>query len=112
MWNNVPERVREDSQPLASRRDSDSLHVTRVNLPRQYQLLWAQYGHEFVRIRNAAEKLSQCVQSLTISAMAGWSSGCVSAQDPRRVEQIASGDAHRDDGKVAGHEHRGHFKGW
>jgi hypothetical protein len=72
----------------------------------------AQYGYEFVRIRNAAEKLSQCVQSLTISAKAGWSSGCVPALDPRRVEQIWIGDAHRDDGKVAEHEHRGHFKEW
>jgi hypothetical protein len=39
-----------------------------VNLPQQCRLLLAQYGYQFVRITNAAEKVSQCVQSLIISA--------------------------------------------
>jgi hypothetical protein len=38
-----------------------------VNLLQQCRLLRAQHGYQFVRIRNAAEKVSQCDQSLTIS---------------------------------------------
>jgi predicted metal-dependent enzyme (double-stranded beta helix superfamily) len=69
-----------------------------VNLPQQWRLLRTQHGYQFVRIRNAAEKVSQCVQSLTISAKLGGVRAVLQRWIPKG-ETIWIADAHRDDGK-------------